>query len=158
MKTPALFKKRHNVEYDEIIEACKVGPTMYLASVSLNVPYKTFIRIAKKIGCYQPNQGAKGTNKTNIGQAFPLEEILAGKYPQYPTSKLRKRLIASGLKRAACEICGISSWNGSPAPLELDHIDGNNSNHALQNLRIICPNCHALTPTHSCKVRNRKME
>lgn len=36
---------------------------------------------------------------------------------------------------------------GQPIPLELDHIDGNHQNNALQNLRLLCPNCHALTPT-----------
>jgi hypothetical protein len=158
MKTPALFKKRYNLDYEDIIEACKSNITMLSASSSLNIPYKTFIRIAKKLGCYRPNPGAKGTSKPNTSQSFSLQEILEGKYPQYPTSKLRKRLIVTGLKLASCEICGISSWNNLPAPLELDHIDGNNSNHKIDNLRIVCPNCHAQTPTHSCKVRNRKTE
>ena len=53
-----------------------------------------------------------------------------------------------------CESCGLSEWCGKPIPLELDHIDGNPYNHKLENLRLLCPNCHAQTPTYRSK--NRK--
>lgn len=46
-----------------------------------------------------------------------------------------------------CWDCGLSEWTGKPIPLELDHIDGNNSNNDESNLRVLCCNCHALTPT-----------
>lgn len=51
-----------------------------------------------------------------------------------------------------CEACGITEWRGKPAPIELDHRDGNPENNSLANLRLICPNCHAQTGT--CKGRN----
>jgi hypothetical protein len=44
-----------------------------------------------------------------------------------------------------CEICGIAEWNGQSINLELDHIDGNNSNNDICNLRLLCPNCHSQT-------------
>ena len=50
-----------------------------------------------------------------------------------------------------CMICSNSYWNGVPIPLELDHIDGDSQNNALINLRVVCPNCHALTPTYKGK-------
>lgn len=46
-----------------------------------------------------------------------------------------------------CLHCGISTWQGQKITLELDHVDGNNKNHARENMRYLCPNCHALTPT-----------
>lgn len=151
MKTPTLFEKRHNKKYNDVIEACKLNNSMVLAAKSVNIPYKTFIRIAKKLGCYKPNQGGKGLPGISPKTTIPLEDILDGKFPQYQTNKLRSRLIKSGLKKYECEICKLKEWNGLPIPLELDHIDGNNSNHKLHNLRIICPNCHHQTENHSCK-------
>lgn len=47
-----------------------------------------------------------------------------------------------------CEVCGITEWMGKPAPLELDHRDGNSDNNVLDNVRLICPNCHAQTATY----------
>lgn len=52
-----------------------------------------------------------------------------------------------------CAICGISEWNGLPAPLEVDHIDGNPKDNSPGNLRRICPNCHAQTDTYKSKNR-----
>ena len=47
--------------------------------------------------------------------------------------------------------CGLSLWCGQPIPLEMDHIDGNSENNTEENLRLICVNCHALTPTYRNK-------
>lgn len=52
-------------------------------------------------------------------------------------------------------LCGVSSWNGSPITLELDHIDGDSCNHEESNLRLLCPNCHSQTPTYKAKNKGR---
>ena len=57
---------------------------------------------------------------------------------------LRERLIREGVKDQKCEECGITSWRGMPPPLELDHIDSNPMNNALENLMIRCANCHSV--------------
>lgn len=67
---------------------------------------------------------------------------------------LRRRLIREGLMSPICSNCGLSEWQGMPIPLELDHRDGDRNNQELANLRLLCPNCHALTPTY--RGRNRK--
>lgn len=59
---------------------------------------------------------------------------------------LRRLLLNSGVP-LRCSECGISKWRGVPAPLQVDHIDGDRINNNLRNLRFLCPNCHALTPT-----------
>lgn len=50
-----------------------------------------------------------------------------------------------------CELCHNADWQGQPIPLDMDHIDGNPTNNNITNLRLICPNCHAQTPTYKAK-------
>jgi 5-methylcytosine-specific restriction endonuclease McrA len=50
-----------------------------------------------------------------------------------------------------CKECGITTWLGEPAPLELDHIDGNAANNDPTNLRMLCCNCHSQTPFYGGK-------
>ena len=88
------------------------------------------------------------------GQALPtrrrpLTDYFVKQGPFITSSRLRRRLIAEGLKSCCCEECGLEEWLGRPIPLELDHINGDPSDNRLENLRILCANCHALTPTWS---------
>ena len=64
------------------------------------------------------------------------------------TDRLKHRLILDGLKRSICEACLRGRWNGRSIPLELDHINGRRDDNRLENLRLLCPNCHAQTPTY----------
>ena len=85
---------------------------------------------------------------------IPIEEILVeNRY--FNTNQLRKRLIASGLKEHKCEICNNSEWNEKPIPLELHHINGNNNDNRIENLQILCPNCHAQTDNYCGKNKSK---
>ncbi len=93
--------------------------------------------------------------KTGIGRPrIKLEDILK-KDNYFQSFKLKKRLFAAKLKPKNCEECG---WHNisedGRLPLELDHINGNSTDNRLENLRVLCPNCHSLKPTH--RGRNRK--
>ncbi len=86
-------------------------------------------------------------DRTPPVRAAPLEEVLVeGRFSQ--TASLKRRLIAEGLKKPQCEVCGHSRWNGSPIPLELDHVNGRRDDNRVRNLRLLCPNCHAQTTTY----------
>ena len=143
---------------EEILEAVNSSPSALSAAKKLDIPYTTFIRKAKELGVYVTNQSGKGISKKS-GKKFPLEDIFDGKFPDYQSNKLRRRLIDEGYKEHICERCQLSEWNGKQIPLEVNHIDGNNKNHKLSNLEIICPNCHAQTETYRGKniKTNRKL-
>jgi hypothetical protein len=59
------------------------------------------------------------------------------------------------IKGHQCEECGLKEWIGRPAPLVLDHVDGNAGDNSLKNLRLLCQNCNAFTPTFTGKNRGK---
>lgn len=83
-----------------------------------------------------------------------LNDYLEGR-SHISSFKLKLKLWEAGLKPKQCEICGLTEWCGKPAPLALDHINGNNADNRLENLRILCHNCHAQTDTYAG--RNQKI-
>lgn len=85
----------------------------------------------------------------------PLEQILVEDSDWTNTSELRQRLIAEGVKQARCERCGLEFWQGEPIPLQLDHVNGDRRDHRIENLRVLCACCHALTPTWGARNRGR---
>ena len=109
-----------------------------------NCKYSTLrARIDKWGYSHLKNQGRSGGHPE---ARIPTSYYLESKKP-ITSHKLRLRLIRDGYKNSSCEICGLTEWNGVPAPLELDHINGVHGDNRLENLRILCPNCHAQTAT-----------
>lgn len=80
----------------------------------------------------------------------PLLDYIENKFP-IQSNKLHKRLLKEKVFTHQCSFCNRRTWLGKQIPLELDHIDGNNNNNRIENLRLLCPNCHALTPTYRGK-------
>lgn len=61
---------------------------------------------------------------------------------------------SEGWRERRCEWCGRDEWEGKVIPLEVDHINGIRTDHRIENLRLLCPNCHAFTDTW--RGRNKK--
>ncbi len=144
---------RKDITDEQIIEACSSGQTMNTCAGELGMSFMTFKRRAKRLGVYIPNPGRKGMERNPEEfkkMRIPLEDIITGKHTKpYTSSRLRKRLVDAGYKQNKCEDCGIENWRGEKITLELHHKDGNHTNNKLENLAILCPNCHSLTPNHS---------
>jgi DNA-binding transcriptional ArsR family regulator len=73
---------------------------------------------------------------------MPIEDLLAG-----PRNRvhIKKRLLRAGLKTNRCEICGLDAWMGKPLSLALHHVNGDKHDNRLENLSLLCPNCHSQT-------------
>lgn len=138
------------IDDKQFIEVCKSSISMSQAAATLKLHFNTFKRKAIKLGCYETNQGGVGINKAMPPKVL-LDDILEGRYPQFQTFKLKNRLLKIGLIKNQCSVCDIIDWNGKVLNMELDHIDGDRTNHRLENLRMLCPNCHAQTETYRAK-------
>jgi 5-methylcytosine-specific restriction endonuclease McrA len=90
--------------------------------------------------------GKRSLTGIRIGPRKALNDFLT-KDSYVSSNFLRKRLISDGVKSKECEKCKNHSWNGLPIPLELHHVNGDNADNRLENLQILCPNCHSQIPT-----------
>jgi hypothetical protein len=118
--------------------------------------YRTFRRNAERIGIdisHFTGQGWRNGKKFNNKRK--INEYLTFNGIKISSNALKKRLINEGYLERKCYNCGITDWLGQSAPLELEHINGINEDNRLKNLTLLCPNCHALTPTYRGK--NKKL-
>lgn len=89
-------------------------------------------------------------NRTHAYNRRNISEVLQkGRYEN--SHKLRLRLIAEGLKSHKCEHCNRTKWLKQKIPLQLHHVDGDKENNRINNLLLLCPNCHAVTDNYRGK-------
>lgn len=87
----------------------------------------------------------------------PIESLLV-RDGRHQSFSLKKRLFTEGLKKPKCELCGWAAKSpDGRIPVELDHINGDRYDNRIDNLRILCPNCHSLQPTHRGKNKKVKL-
>lgn len=78
----------------------------------------------------------------------PLSEILVEHSHVVNTYHLRNRLFEEGVKEQKCECCGRTTWMNHPIPLEMHHVNGVKDDMRIENLQILCSNCHAITENY----------
>lgn len=99
------------------------------------------------ISCDHFKKTGNGTNPQ-----FSLEEILIENSTYTNNSRLKERLLSNGLLENKCALCGnVGMWLNKPLSLQLDHINGKHNDNRIENLRMLCPNCHTQTETYGSK-------
>lgn len=82
-------------------------------------------------------------------------ELVLGENSTVPSARLKKSLLEFGIIDNQCSMCGISKWRGNELCIELDHINGKSNDDRIENLRMLCPNCHSQTDTFKGKNRGK---
>ena len=116
------------------------------ASRWLGVSYNTYKKWSKYYGLFEQhlNPSGVGVPRSQINSKYNLDDVLAGKYPDYPIKQLKLRIIKGGYLPEECDLCG---WNeerltDKKVCLTLDFIDSDSKNLKHENLRFLCPNCY----------------
>lgn len=90
----------------------------------------------------------KLNKKIHINKTIDLKDILVKESIYTNRGTLKKRLISNGMLKNECSICHLKDeWNGGKLVMILDHINGINNDHRIENIRLICPNCNSQTNT-----------
>jgi len=108
-------------------------------------------RLGLSISHFNPELSKNKGNhrKTSISPSDILVNNRTGK--KEVSFRLRNAMLACGFVEV-CSICNLSNnWNGKPLILQVDHINGDNTNNTPTNLRFVCPNCHTQTDTYGHK-------
>lgn len=123
--------------------------------------YTTGLKLAYKEGRKLP-LAMHPAAKWNLGKSLFNDEDIFKENSSISPATIKKRF--KNLVPLLCSSCGLSDWLGKPITLEVDHIDGNSKNNQLDNLRLLCLNCHSQTDTFRgrninglCKVTDEQM-
>lgn len=113
----------------------------------LNVKYDTLNKALIELGInYKGNKNRKGISHKESQKNI---DLYLRNQVRINASVLRKKLILNGIKEKKCECCGNTQWMGKNIPLELRHINMNHYDNRLENLQILCANCHAIAHDYS---------
>lgn len=102
------------------------------------------------IGHFRMKRQNKSAKKLTDDEVFKKRDRF------YNIALLKKRLFDKGYKERKCEICGISEWNEKPISLQIHHINGDNCDNRIENLQVLCPNCHSQTDTYCGRNKKNK--
>lgn len=142
MRTDILERKNEILQWIE-----EEQPKCYICK-QLGCKQDTLNSYLKKMGIkYNGQQSKKGQQKGS-NTYIPAMHYIENNLPIH-SYRLKEKLIRDGIKENCCEICGCSIWQGVKLPLELHHKNNNHYDNSLENLQILCPNCHSIQEGNS---------
>jgi hypothetical protein len=132
-----------------------------LRRLGLTVKQGNYTTVYKYISMHKIDNSHWQVGKSSVkvrksSQKQRLCDILIEKSSWSSTNGLKKRLIEEGLLANECSLCGLKDrWKGKPIVMILDHINGENNDNRIENLRIVCPNCNSQLETHCGKNKKK---
>jgi len=155
------YEMQKDLIVDKLVEYSDKCVNMYDLCIKLGLEsvggntYKEIRKIAKEIGVDLKFSYKRNVSHHNFKLYPNLEDVLIENSPYISLQGLKRRLIKEGYKENKCECCNITTWNGKEISLQLHHINGNRTDNRIENLQILCPNCHSQTETYAGKNANR---
>lgn len=138
-----------SLSYAEVIRKLGLNPA--------GSNYDTVKRKIKELGLDTNHMTGQAWNQGKryrvVKPTQPLSKILVEHSNWTNTNSLKKRLLKENVKEYRCERCNKTEWEGCPIPLELHHINGIKDDLRIENLQILCPNCHALTENFGNRIK-----
>jgi ribosomal protein L13E len=115
----------------------------------------TFRDCMKRFG-FASASWAKAVRRGDLrarSREWPVERVLSESKSRLT---VKRTLLKAGILKNECEECGLSEWRGRPLSIQIDHRNDRRSDHRLENLRMLCPNCHSQTETYGARNRRPK--
>mgnify|MGYP002414217383 CR=1 FL=1 len=134
------MRKEKREDFEKAINETQ---SMAAAARLMGMSYDTFRKKAQHYGLFKPNQAGTRIKK---GKKFKTREDIF-KVFDYNVSRFTVKNWYLLDHEYRCEECRISEWNGEHLTLELEHVNGNRRDNRLENLKLLCPNCHSQTST-----------
>lgn len=163
----AIYKSKRKWTDQQLTEAIAECKSMaqvgrLLGQKSPSAANRTIPRHIKRLGLdisHFTGRGESGNRTTVRYNKWDLDQILVVDSPYAGGgSSLKRRLLGLELLSPACYCCGIFEWNNKKLTLQIDHINGVNNDNRLENLRLLCPNCHSQTDTYAGKNARKNKE
>ena len=110
--------------------------------------YKTLVKRLKHDGINPDEYKGRAKGYSLVAAPKFTDEQVFVENSQYDRAGIKARILKNNYIPYSCADCGCGdTWNGKPITLQLEHKNGINNDHRVENLAFLCPNCHSQTPT-----------